>query len=79
LNPDAGGSARRRLAIEFTIDVRAAKTRSRLLTKAARTDNVIGGVETDGADLLVAACERRDRGRDGQRQQSSWQVSASTA
>jgi len=43
------------LGIEFTIDIRPAKTKARLVTKKAQTDNAVGGVETEHADVLVAA------------------------
>jgi transcriptional regulator with XRE-family HTH domain len=43
------------LGIEFTIDVRPAKAKARLVTRKAQTDNAIGGIETERADVLVAA------------------------
>jgi transcriptional regulator with XRE-family HTH domain len=43
------------LGIEFTIDVRPAKAKPRLVTKKAQADNVVGHVETEHADMLVAA------------------------
>lgn len=43
------------LDIEFTIDVRPARTRPRLVTKRAQTTNAVSGVSTARAELLVAA------------------------
>jgi transcriptional regulator with XRE-family HTH domain len=43
------------LGIEFTIDVRPANAKPRLVTKKAQTDNVVGVLHTDRAELLVAA------------------------
>lgn len=43
------------LGIEFTIDVRPSRSKARLVTKKAQTDNVIGQLHTDRAELLVAA------------------------
>jgi transcriptional regulator with XRE-family HTH domain len=43
------------LGIEFTIDVRPANAKARLVTRKAQTDNAVGGIETERADLLVAA------------------------
>jgi ribosome-binding protein aMBF1 (putative translation factor) len=43
------------LGIEFTIDVRPAKAKPRLVTKKAQADNVVGHVETEHGDMLVAA------------------------
>ena len=43
------------LGIEFTIDVRPAGVPARNLTKLARTENVVGTLRNDNAELLVAA------------------------
>ena len=43
------------LGIEFTIDVRPSKAKARLVTKKAQTENAVGVVETEHADVLVAA------------------------
>jgi hypothetical protein len=43
------------LGIEFTIDVRPSKAQARLVTKKAQTENAVGIVETEHADVLVAA------------------------
>ncbi len=43
------------LGIEFTIDVRPAKSKARLVTKKALTSNVVGHVETERAQVIVAA------------------------
>jgi transcriptional regulator with XRE-family HTH domain len=43
------------LGIEFTIDVRPAHSEARLVTKEAQTDNAVGTLETEHAELLVAA------------------------
>lgn len=44
-----------RLGIEFTIDVRPAGSPARNVTKRALQRNVVGGMSTSEADLLVAA------------------------
>jgi transcriptional regulator with XRE-family HTH domain len=43
------------LDIEFTIDVRPARSKSRLVTKRAQNEHAVGGVSTERAELLVAA------------------------
>jgi len=43
------------LNIEFTIDVRPARSKPRLVTKSAQTSNAVAGASTPGAELLVAA------------------------
>jgi transcriptional regulator with XRE-family HTH domain len=43
------------LGIEFTIDVRPSKAKARLVTKKAQTENAVAIVETEHADVLVAA------------------------
>jgi transcriptional regulator with XRE-family HTH domain len=48
------------LGIEFTIDVRPSKAKARLVTKKAQTENAVGVVETEHADVLVAAAQRRN-------------------
>ncbi|HZE04816.1 MAG TPA: helix-turn-helix transcriptional regulator [Solirubrobacteraceae bacterium] len=45
-----------RLQIEFTIDVRPAGAPSRNLTTRAQGERLVGSSETDGAELVVAAC-----------------------
>jgi transcriptional regulator with XRE-family HTH domain len=42
------------LGIELTIDVTPANHKPRLVTKRALTDNVVGGIHTERADVLVA-------------------------
>ena len=43
------------LGIEFTIDVRPARTKARNVTKRAQTDDLVGMLKTDDAELLVSA------------------------
>ena len=43
------------LGIEFTINVRPAKAKARLVTKKAQTHNAVGTLSTDDAEMLVAA------------------------
>jgi len=43
------------LGIEFTIDVRPAGSKARLVTKKALTDSIVGELHTERAELLVAA------------------------
>lgn len=43
------------LGIEFTIDVRPAGTPVRNVTKRAQTDNLVGSLSGDEAEILVAA------------------------
>lgn len=43
------------LRIEFTIDVRPARTVAQLVTKKARTVNAVGHLQTEHADVLIAA------------------------
>jgi len=43
------------LGIEFTIDVRPARSKARLVTKKALTDSIVGELHTERVDLLVAA------------------------
>lgn len=43
------------LGIEFAINVRPANAKARLVTKKAQTDNAVGTLTTDDAELLVAA------------------------
>ncbi|MGO9319323.1 MAG: helix-turn-helix domain-containing protein [Solirubrobacteraceae bacterium] len=43
------------LGIEFTIDVRPARTKARSMTKRAQTDDLVGMLKTDDAELLVSA------------------------
>jgi transcriptional regulator with XRE-family HTH domain len=43
------------LNIEFTIDVRPARSKPRLVTKRAQTSNAVAGASTPDAELLVAA------------------------
>jgi len=43
------------LGIEFTIDVRPAHSEARLVTIEAQTENAVGTLATDSAQLLVAA------------------------
>lgn len=43
------------LCIEFMIDVRPAKQKARLVTRKALTDHAVGGIETEHANVLVAA------------------------
>jgi len=43
------------LRIEFTIDVRPAHTKARLVTKAAQNENALGVLHTELAEVLVAA------------------------
>ena len=42
------------LRIEFTIDVRPAGAPARNVTKRAQTESVVGSINSDGAELLVA-------------------------
>jgi len=43
------------LDIEFTIDVRPARSKARLVTKQAQNERAVGTLSTDRAELLVAA------------------------
>lgn len=43
------------LGIEFTINVRPARTAASLVTKEAQTDNAVGVLHTEHAEVLVAA------------------------
>lgn len=43
------------LGIELTINVTPANRKPRLVTKRAMTDNMVGGIHTEHADVLVAA------------------------
>lgn len=43
------------LGIEFTIDVRPARSKARLVTRKALTDSIVGELYTERADLLFAA------------------------
>ena len=43
------------LGIEFTINVRPANAKARLVTKQAQTDSAVGTLSTDRAEMLVAA------------------------
>lgn len=43
------------LGMEFTIDVRPASSSALLMTRDAQTDNIVGVLRTDRAELLVAA------------------------
>jgi ribosome-binding protein aMBF1 (putative translation factor) len=43
------------LGVEFTIDVRPANAKPRLVTRKAQTDNLVGELHTERAELLVAA------------------------
>ncbi|MEA2222363.1 MAG: hypothetical protein QOH83_739 [Solirubrobacteraceae bacterium] len=43
------------LDIEFTIDVRPANSKARLVTKAAQNENALGVLHTELAEVLVAA------------------------
>jgi len=43
------------LGIEFTIDVRPARTKARNVTKRAQTDDLVGALTTDDAEMLISA------------------------
>jgi transcriptional regulator with XRE-family HTH domain len=43
------------LGIEFTIDVRPARTKARNVTKRAQTDDLLGTLKTDDAEMLISA------------------------
>ncbi len=43
------------LGIEFTINVRPANAKARLVTKQAQTHSAVGTLSTDRAEMLVAA------------------------
>ena len=57
INPSVASLMRisSRLGIEFTIDVRPAGEPARNVTKRAQSENVVGSVRTEGAEVLVAA------------------------
>ena len=43
------------LGMELTINVTPANHKPRLITKRARTDNMVGGIHTEHADVYIAA------------------------
>lgn len=43
------------LGIEFTIDVRPARTKARSMTKRAQTDDLVGTLKTEDAEMLISA------------------------
>lgn len=57
VNPSVGTLMRvsAKLGIEFTIDVRPARTPVRNITKRAQANDLVGSFSTDDAEILVAA------------------------